>query len=213
MDKYIIEFIGTYFLMLSIGLTILHGLGLFGPFAVGMTLIGVIYMGGHISKAHYNSAVTLAFFICRKIKKTDVLGYLIAQILGAILSTLTAVFLLDMGNQLAEISTINISAQILPAFCAEFLGTFILCLVILNVAIAKNTAGNSFYGIAIGFTVIGLAYAFGSISGAAFNPAVAIGIAWINVVTWSDLWLFFIANFLGGAIAAFVFKMTTEIQD
>lgn len=213
MDKYIIELIGTYFLMLSIGLTILQGLGLFGPIAVGMTLIGVIYMGGHISKAHYNPAVTLAFFICKKIKKSDVLGYLGAQILGAILSTLTVVFLLEEGSHLVEVAKIDISVQILPIFLAELLGTFILCMVILNVAIAKNTAGNSFYGVAIGFTVIGLAYGFGSISGAALNPAVAIGMGLIGLVSWSNLWLFFIANFMGGALAAFVFKMTTEIQD
>jgi aquaporin Z len=213
MDKYIIEFIGTYFLMLAICMSVIGGLGTFAPIAIGMTLIGVIYMGGHISKAHYNPAVTLAFIICRKIDNADILGYLVAQIGAAFLSTLTAGYLLDSHISLPEIVMMDLSPKILPALVAEFLGTFILALVILNVAIAKGTAGNSFYGVAIGFTVIGIAYAFGGISGGAFNPAVAIGISMAELVRWNDIWIFIVANFAGGAAAAVVFKMTAEIQD
>ncbi|MFK7772678.1 MAG: MIP/aquaporin family protein [Saprospiraceae bacterium] len=213
MDKYIIEFIGTYFLMLAICMSVIGGLGTFAPIAIGMTLIGVIYMGGHISKAHYNPAVTLAFFICKKIENSDVLGYLVAQIGAAFLATLTAGFLLGSYISLPEIDMIDLSPKVFPALLAEFLGTFILALVILNVAIAKGTAGNSFYGVAIGFTVIGIAYAFGGISGGAFNPAVAIGISMAELVRWNDIWVFLVANFAGGAAAAMVFKMTAEIQE
>lgn len=213
MDKYIIEFIGTYFLMLAICMSVIGGLGTFAPIAIGMTLIGVIYMGGHISNAHYNPAITLAFFICKKIKNSDVLGYLVAQLVAAFLATLTAGFLLENYISLPEIEMIDLSPKIFPALLAEFLGTFILALVILNVAIAKGTAGNTFYGVAIGCTVIGIAYLFGGISGGAFNPAVAIGISMAGLAQWNDIWIFLLSNFSGAAAAAFIFKMTTEIQE
>lgn len=211
--RYIIEFIGTYFLMLAICMSVLGGLGMFAPIAIGVTLIGMIYMGGHISSAHYNPAVTLAFLLCKRMYKSDILGYLVAQISSAFLATLTASFLLNNHNSPVDISMLDLSSNILPALLAEFLGTFILCLVILNVAIAKGTAGNNFYGIAIGFTVMGLAYAFGGISGGAFNPAVAIGMAMAEIVRWSDIWIFLVANFAGGAVAALVFQLTAEMKE
>ena len=213
MNKYIIEFIGTYFLMLTICMTVLCGLGNFAPIAIGLGLIGLIYMGGHISSAHYNPAVTLAFILCRKIYNSDILGYLVAQVLAAFLATLTSGFLLEDYTSVIELSALDLSSNIMPALLAEFLGTFILCLVILNVAIAKGTAGNSFYGVAIGFTVIGIAYAFGGISGGAFNPAVAIGISIVGIVEWNDIWVFLLANFSGGAVAALVFQMTTDVVE
>ncbi|MDB4768989.1 aquaporin [Saprospiraceae bacterium] len=212
MDKYIIEFIGTYFLMLAICMSVIGGLGTLAPIAIGMTLVGVIYMGGHISKAHYNPAITLAFFICNKIENSDIFGYLTAQIGGAFLATLTAGFLLESYVSLPEIAMMDLSIKIFPALVAEFLGTFILALVILNVAIAKGTSGNTFYGVAIGFTVIGIAYAFGGISGGVFNPAVAVGISMSGLAQWNDIWIFLVANFVGAAAAALVFKVTAEIQ-
>ena len=106
----------------------------------------------------------------------------------------------------------DLSIKIFPALVAEFLGTFILALVILNVAIAKGTSGNTFYGVAIGFTVIGIAYAFGGISGGVFNPAVAVGISMSGLAQWNDIWIFLVANFVGAAAAALVFKVTAEIQ-
>lgn len=194
-------------------MTVLCGLGNFAPIAIGLGLIGLIYMGGHISSAHYNPAVTLAFILCRKIYNSDILGYLVAQVLAAFLATLTSGFLLEDHTSVIELSALDLSSNIMPALLAEFLGTFILCLVILNVAIAKGTAGNSFYGVAIGFTVIGIAYAFGGISGGAFNPAVAIGISIVGIVEWNDIWVFLLANFSGGAVAALVFQMTTDVVE
>lgn len=199
--------------MLTICMTVLCGLGNFAPIAIGLGLIGLIYMGGHISSAHYNPAVTLAFILCRKIYNSDILGYLVAQVLAAFLATLTSGFLLEDHTSVIELSALDLSSNIMPALLAEFLGTFILCLVILNVAIAKGTAGNSFYGVAIGFTVIGIAYAFGGISGGAFNPAVAIGISIVGIVEWNDIWVFLLANFSGGAVAALVFQMTTDVVE
>ena len=94
----------------------------------------------------------------------------------------------------------------MPAFVAEFLYTFALVYVILNVATAKANAGNSFYGLAIGMTVMAGAFAVGPISGAAFNPAVAIGVAIMGLSPWPVFWIYLAANFLGGAAAAVVFK-------
>jgi aquaporin Z len=91
---------------------------------------------------------------------------------------------------------------------AEFLGTFALAFVVLNVATAKGTSGNSFYGLAIGFTVLTMAYALGGISGGAFNPAVAIGISLMKLASWSSIWVYLVGCFGGAALAALVFKIS-----
>jgi aquaporin Z len=95
---------------------------------------------------------------------------------------------------------------VLPALLAEFLFTFALVYVVLNAATAKGTAGNSFYGLAIGFTVMVGAFSVGNMSGGAFNPAVALGISVMGLSTWSNIWIYLVANFVGGAAAAGVFK-------
>ncbi|MCA6601699.1 MAG: aquaporin, partial [Pseudanabaena sp. M57BS1SP1A06MG] len=96
--------------------------------------------------------------------------------------------------------------DVLKALIAEFLFTFALCFVVLNVATSKTTHGNSFYGFAIGFTVLAGAYAVGAISGGAFNPAVALGLSLLKFSAWSNLWVFLVANFLGAAVAAYIFR-------
>jgi aquaporin Z len=93
-----------------------------------------------------------------------------------------------------------------PALLAEFLFTFALVFVVLNVAAAKGTSGNSFYGLAIGMTVMTGAFAVGNISGGAFNPAVATGITIMGLSTWGNIWIYLVADFLGGAVAALAFK-------
>jgi aquaporin Z len=88
---------------------------------------------------------------------------------------------------------------------AEFLFTFALGWVVLNVATARGTDGNSFYGLAIGFTVVAGAFAVGGISGAAFNPAIALGATVSGLLKWSNIWIYLLADFVGGAAAAFAF--------
>jgi aquaporin Z len=95
---------------------------------------------------------------------------------------------------------------VLPALLVEFLFTFALCYVVLNAATSKATAGNSFYGLAIGMTVMTGAFAVGTISGGAFNPAVAVGVAVMGLLAWPSLWVLLTATFLGGAVAAVVFR-------
>lgn len=201
MSKYVVELIGTFFLVLTIGLVVIEpGAGAFAPVAIGSVLMVMIYAGGHISGAHYNPAVTLAVWIRGRCAGSDVPGYMISQFVGAIIAAF-AVFLIK-GNVPVEVGVIATA----PSLLAEFLFTFALCYVVLNVATSKKTDGNSFYGLAIGFTVLVGAYAVGSVSGGAFNPAVAVGIITMGLMDISSIWIFLVANSLGGIAAAIAFN-------
>jgi aquaporin Z len=201
MKKYIAEFIGTFFLVLTIGCTVIPAAaGVIAPLAIGAALMVMIYAGGHVSGAHFNPAVTLAVFIRGKCDAKDVLPYWLAQILAGIAAALVSVFLVGKSGTPMQIS--NIPA----AFVAEFLFTFALAYVVLNSATAKGTAGNSFYGLAIGMTVMVGAFSVGAISGGAFNPAVAVGVAVMNLVSFSDIWIHIVADLAGGLMAGLTFK-------
>jgi aquaporin Z len=203
MKKYITEFIGTFFLVFVIGMVVLGGKGDFAPLAIGSTLMVMIFAGGHISGAHYNPAVTLAVLLRGKISGAEAIVYMIVQILGACIASLTVMYFLNdkIADQAAEMA--NTSKGLL----AEFVGTFALAYVVLNVATAKGTSGNSFYGLAIGFTVLSMAYALGGISGGAFNPAVAIGISIMKLASWNVIWVYLLGCFAGAALAAGVFRL------
>ncbi len=201
MSKYAVELIGTFFLVLTIGLVVIEpGAGAFAPLAIGSVLMVMIYAGGHISGAHYNPAVTLAVWMRGRCAGNDVPGYMISQFAGGIIAAF-AVFLIK-GDVPVEAEVI----APIPSLLAEFLFTFALCYVVLNVATSKKTDGNSFYGLAIGFTVLVGAYAVGSVSGGAFNPAVAVGIITMGLMDISSIWIFLVANFLGGIAAAIAFN-------
>jgi aquaporin Z len=203
MRKYITEFIGTFFLVLTIGMVVLGGKGNFAPLAIGSSLMVMIFAGGHISGGHYNPAVTLAVLLRGKISLGEAIPYMIVQILGAIVASLTVMYLMNdkIPDNAAEM------ANTTKGLLAEFLGTFALAFVVLNVATAKGTSGNSFYGLAIGFTVLTMALAFGGVSGGAFNPAVAIGISLLKLTSWSNIWVYLIGCFAGASVAAMVFKI------
>src|SRR5689334_12234638 len=202
MNKYLAEFIGTFFLVLTIGCTVIPGAaGVIAPLAIGAALMVMVFATGHISGAHLNPAVTLAVFMRGKCPASDVIPYWIAQILAAIAAAFIAVFLCGKAGSPMDIKNIPV------AFVAEFLFTFALAFVVLNVATSKDTANNSFYGLAIGMTVMTGAFAVGAISGGAFNPAVAIGIGVMKLVSFSQIWIHIVADLIGGAVAAVMFKM------
>ena len=207
MKKYIVELIGTFFLVLTIGCVSLPpvqtGNGSLAPLAIGAMLMVMIFAGGHISGAHYNPAVTLAVWLRGKCPTTDLPGYFVAQVAGAAAAAGLALFL--KGPAAPPVP----QAHVLQALLAEFVFTFALCYVVLNVATAKGTSGNPTYGLAIGFTVLAGAYAVGSISGGAFNPAVAVGITVMGLSSIQDIWIFLVANFAAGAAAAFTFNFLT----
>jgi aquaporin Z len=203
MKKYLVEFIGTFFLAMTVGMTVIGasaGASELAPLAIGSALMIMVYAGGHVSGGHYNPAVTLAVWLRGRCPKSDVLPYWMAQILGALAASGVVLFL--KGGAMA--TPADIKAE--PAMLAEFLGTFALAYVVLNVATAKATAGNSNYGLAIGFTVMVMAYALGGISGGAFNPAVAIGIVFMHLEKVANGWVYLVGNLGGGALAALVFK-------
>ncbi|HTR40157.1 MAG TPA: aquaporin [Pseudomonadales bacterium] len=205
MKKYLVEFIGTFFLVMTIGMTVIEpGAGAMAPLAIGSALMIMVYAGGHVSGGHYNPAVTLAVWLRGKCPTSDVVPYWTSQILGSLLASFVVltlkhyptVYPMDMSQH----------AGYLSALLAEFIGTFALAYVVLNVATAKATAGNSFYGLAIGFTVMVMAYGLGSISGGAFNVAVATAATVMHIVKATDFWIYLIGNFGGAAVAAMTFK-------
>jgi aquaporin Z len=160
----------------------------------------MVYAGGHVSGGHYNPAVSLAVFIRGKLSARDLGKYWLVQLLGGLIAGYLTVHYKGMPAQ------VPLAVDTVKGFLAEFLFTFALCFVMLNVALARGTKGNSFYGFAIGFTVLIGAYAVGSISGAAFNPAVALGLSAMQLFSWSSLWIYIAANALGGIAAALIFK-------
>ena len=200
MSKYVTEFIGTFFLVLTVGATgIAAGPGVIPPLAIGSVLMVMIYAGGHSSGAHYNPAVTVAVFLRGRCTARDVIPYWIAQLAGAAAAAATVLFL-------ESAPAVRLDPIVPSALVVESLFTFALAYVILNVATAKSTAGNSYFGLAIGFTVLSGAFAVGSISGGAFNPAVAVGAMIMGMLPWGKLWLYLAAEFIGAAAAAIVFR-------
>jgi len=203
MNKYIAEFIGTFFLVLTIGCTgIGAGAGVIAPLAIGAALMVMVFAGGHISGAHYNPAVTVGVFIRGKVNAGDIVPYMIAQLAGATVAALVVSKLLRAG-----VAVSPITLKLGPALLAEFLFTFALVYVVLNAATAEGTSGNSFYGLAIGMTVMTGAFAVGDISGGAFNPAVALGICILGISNWGNIWIYLVANFAAAVVAAVIFQM------
>lgn len=179
------------------------GLGQFAPIAIGTMLMVMVFAGGHISGAHYNPAVSVAVYLRGKLTSGDLLPYMVAQFIGGTLAVMLSGYLLKSLN-VAEPSPREL--EIVPSLIAELIGTLALVYVTLNVATSARTSGNSFYGLAIGFTFMACTYAFGGISGGAFNPAVALGITMAGQESWSSIWIFIVANFAGGVLAAFLFQ-------
>lgn len=200
--KYVYELIGTFFLVFTVGMAVLEpSAGIMAPLAIGSVLAVMIFAGAHVSGGHYNPAVSFSLFLRKKLSLKDLGAYWVVQLVAGVLAGYMAIYCKGLPSQVPMPF-----ADPLKAFWAEFLFTFALCFVVLNVALAKGTKGNSFYGWAIGFTVLAGAYAVGPISGAAFNPAVALGAAVMKLTACQNLWIFFVANLLGGAAASVVFK-------
>lgn len=202
MKKYLVEFIGTFFLVFTVGSTVIApGAGILAPFAIGASLMVMIFAGGHVSGGHFNPAVTLSVWLRGRCDKRDVVPYWIAQLAAAAIAAWVMVFFKTEG-----------AAQELPigakaAVAAEFLFTFALCWVVLNTTTSKGTMGNHFYGLAIGMTVMVGAFAVGNISGGAFNPAVALGITLMGLVRWSHIWIYLVGDCAGAIVAVLAYRL------
>lgn len=199
MKKYLIELTGTFFLVLVIALT-------GNPIAIGAILCAMIYMGGHVSGAHYNPAVTLAIMIRKKIETKDALAYMLFQIVGGLLAALVAGAL--TGNNFAPAPGAMVGMY--QAMAVEAIFTFALCSVVLHVATSKETSGNNYFGLAIALTVVAAAFAGGGISGGAYNPAVAIGPIIADSVcggtSANNLMIYLIGPLAGGALAGAYYR-------
>jgi len=212
MKSYLTEAIGTFFFVLTIGLTVLDGT-IFAPLAIGSILMIMVYMGCHVSGGHYNPAVSLAVFMRGKLAARELLPYWVSQIVGAFLAAVIVYVIL--GKTFAPGPAAD--ATPLAVLLVEFLFTFALALVVLNTATATATAGNSYFGLAIGLTVMVGVFSGGAVSGGAFNPAVGIGPILMNAIagdgSFGNLWYYLVGPLAGGAVAAVIFKIQNPGDD
>jgi aquaporin Z len=206
MKKYLTEFIGTFFLVLTICLSAGTG-SPYAPLAISSSLMVMVYMGGPISGAHYNPAVSLGLLLSRKLAGRELLPYLVAQFAGAIAAAATGAWVI--GAPFAPSPPPSVHGP--QALAVEALYTFALCLVVLNVATSKRSTGNSYFGLAIGFTIAAAAFAGGGISGGAFNPAVGLGTTIVSVLagkgSFGHAWLYVVGPCLGAVVASQVFAL------
>jgi aquaporin Z len=200
----IAEFIGSFFLYLIIGMCVTPPVtaGVAVPLAIGVGLAALIYSCGHLSKPHFNPATTIAYTTADTHTLKKSIPYILVIFAGALSSAVCLIILSPLG--LEQVNPLEIDRT--KVILAEFLFTFVLMWVILNVAIAKGTAGNGFYGIAIGAIVAAGAYAVGPLSFAAFNPAVSLALCINGFLPWSVLPLYWITQAAAALTAGMLFK-------
>ena len=197
--KLAVEFIGMFLFVFTVGMaTNKAGAGALAPLAIGSILMVMVFAGGHVSGGHFNPAVSTAVLLRGRMAANEFVAYLVTQFAEAFAAGLLVRY---VGGR--EPHAVVASAG--KMLIVEFLFTFALAWVVLHVATARGTEGNSFYGLAIGFTVVAGALAVGGISGGAFNPAIALGAMVTGLFEWSNIWIYLIADFLGGAVAAWAF--------
>lgn len=206
--KYLTEMIGTFVFMFAVIGILLSGTECPAAVALGIgaVLMVMVYASGHISGGHLNPAVSIAAYLRGALPLGDLGPYIVAQLVGAL-----AAFGVGFGlwHDKYSTGTLDLSGAVWPAFLAELVFTFALCYVVLHTATSKDSAGNSFYGLAIGFIVTVGVVAVGAISGAAFNPAITFGLMLSGVFAWKFLWVYLLAQLLGAVVAAYAYKATS----
>lgn len=197
----IVELLGSMFLMLAVGISVLSvDLESVAPFVIGMTLVIMVYAGGPISGAHYNPMVSLSLAIRGALPWDKFLPYVSSQILGISLSLFPISYFVMHDSQSASDFRID------QVFAAECMFSFLLAMVINLVATNKNASGNSYFGLAIGMTVTISAFLIGGISGAAINPAVTMGLLVLKKISPEMLWVYLSAQVLGGILSGLLCK-------
>jgi aquaporin Z len=189
--------------MLTVGMATekATGAGALAPLAIGFVLMVLVFAGGHVSGGHYNPAVSTAVLLRGKMTADEWLAYVVTQLVSAVLAGLL-VRAIGTPESAAAVASVG------KMLVVEFIFTFALCYTVLNVATARGTEGNSFYGLAIGGIVAVGAFAVGGISGAAFNPAIALGASVSGLFKWSHYWIYVLAPLCGAAVAAGAFLYT-----
>jgi len=194
-----VEFIGMFLFVFTVGMaTNKAGAGALAPLAIGSVLMVIVFAGGHVSGGHFNPAVSTGVLLRGRMALNEFVAYVATQFAAAVLAGLVVRY---VGGREAHTHVASAGKMLL----AEFIFTFALVWVVLHVATSRGTEGNSFYGLAIGFTVVAGALAVGGISGGAFNPAIALGAMVTGLLQWSNIWVYLIAEFLGAAAAAYAF--------
>ncbi len=202
--KCAVEAIGTFFLVFTVGAAVGSRSPL-APLAIGAVLMVMVYAGGHLSGGHYNPAVTMAVLVRGRLGLRTAAGYWLAQFGGGLLAAVVVRIVVDPAEA-SKATTLTLTGPgMVAAFVVELLFTFALCYVALNVATSRHHPDNSFYGLAIGFTVVAGAFAVGPISGGAFNPAVSVGAAVMGIFAWPTLWLYLVGQVIAGAAAGATF--------
>lgn len=227
MKKYLAEMLGTFVLtLMGCGSAVFAGIGLgttgFGvstlgvAFAFGLAVIGMAYTIGNISGCHINPAITLGVWANGRMKGKEACGYMVFQVIGAILASCVIYFLLATGNEAGLSAIFNdttttgansyLPGNVVPAFTAELVFTFIFVLVVLGTTDPKKGAGN-FAGLAIGLTLVLVHIVCIPITGTSVNPARSIGPAIFaaiegNMIPLQQLWLFIVAPFLGALLSS-----------
>lgn len=212
MKKYLVEFIGTFFLVLTAVLTTQQpAIAPMAPWAIAGIYLGMVFAGGQISGAHYNPVLTLASWMARRTGRTDLIYYLAAQLIAALLAAAIAVFLHECGGGTAIVS--RIQEQSLCVVMVEFLGTFALTYALMQVAFAPSAEGSVQHGLAAAFILIALSYTFGRLSGGMFNPALAFGGCVAGIIAWEDFWVYLVGPVMGAAAGATVFQLLNNKEE
>jgi aquaporin Z len=219
LENYLAEFIGTFFLVFTVGLNVLQNVAL-APVSIGAILLVMVFAGGSVSGAHYNPAVTLAVFLSQsKTGKADTqksaldaFVYVVVQCLAALAAAgtyywvLGATFTLKPGNGFGPFE----------AGFAELLFTTALVFVVLNCALTQQDELNQYYGLAIGFTLMSAAFAIGPVSGCCLNPALAVGamsMHYIHTGSGMEFFpLYLIVPLVAGGLASGVFRVVRRAE-
>ncbi|MBS9532284.1 aquaporin [Mycobacterium sp. M1] len=206
--KYLTELIGTFMFTFSVIGILASGVECKAAISlgIGIALMVMVYASGHISGGHLNPSVSIAAYLRGALPLGDLGPYIVAQLVGA-LAAFGVGFGLWHDKYFGDAT--NLSGKIWPAFLAELIFTFALCYIVLHTATSKDSAGNSFYGLAIGLIVTVGVVAVGGISGASFNPAITFGLMLPGMFAWKFLWVYLLAEVLGAVIAAYAYKATT----
>ena len=209
LKKYLVEMIGTFFLVLTVGMTALcPTAGVVPPLAIGAVFMVMVYAGCHISGGHYNPAISLAATLRGALPLEELLHYWAFQLFGAALASAAVVYF-TYGKPVTPASF-----DLYQLLFAEFLFTFALCYVVLQTATSKSNEGNSYYGLAIGFTVLVGAFCVGGTACiGAFNPAVAFAAGILSLTTCKLVCSTILANLVAGVCAALVYKFVYSSEN
>ncbi len=203
--KLLAEAIGTFFLVLAVGLSSFYAEAM-GPVAIGFTLMVMAYAVGPLSGAHFNPAITVAAWIRGSLTPREVAPYWGAQFAGGLLAALLVYKFSGVPIWVGPGDAVSTTKMLV----GEMVWTFALALVILNVATLKSSAGNSYFGLAIGGTVLAGAFVMGPITGGAFNPVVGLAPAIFAMLIGREVppqaWVYLVGPVVGAAAAALAFK-------